>query len=94
MPALGPNPAFIQGLARLVQLALDGPEVNLDQAAALPSTVKLYPQDKWDWGWNNSSEVLNGRLAMVGFSAFLVELISGKWASSRHRPALIFFYSG
>ena len=77
VPALDTNPAFIQGLARLVQQALDGPEVNLDQAAALPSTVKLYPQDKWAWGWNNSSEVWNGRLAMLGFSAFLVELISG-----------------
>ena len=78
VPALDTNPAFIQGLARLVQQALDGPEVNLDQAAALPTTVKLYPQDKWAWGWNNSSEVWNGRLAMLGFSAFLVELISGR----------------
>ncbi len=78
VPALDTNPAFIQGLARLVQQALDGPEVNLDQAAALPTTVKLYPQDKWAWGWNNSSEVWNGRIAMLGFSAFLVELISGR----------------
>ena len=78
VPALDTNPAFIQGLARLVQQALDGPEVNLDQAAALPTTVKLYPQEKWAWGWNNSSEVWNGRLAMLGFSAFLVELISGR----------------
>jgi ferrochelatase len=54
-----------------------GPEVNLDQASQLPNRVKLYPQEKWSWGWNNSSEVWNGRLAMVGFSAFLVELISG-----------------
>ncbi|MCP9908016.1 ferrochelatase, partial [Cyanobium sp. BA5m-21] len=77
VPALDTNPAFIQGLARLVQHALEGPEVNLDQAAALPSTVKLYPQDKWSWGWNNSSEVWNGRLAMLGLSAFLVELIRG-----------------
>jgi len=61
-----------------VQHALEGPEVNLDQAAELPTKVKLYPQDKWAWGWNNSSEVWNGRLAMVGFSAFLLELISGR----------------
>ena len=71
----GPMP---DGLANLVQQALDGPEVNLDQAAALPTQVKLYPQDKWAWGWNNSSEVWNGRLAMLGFSAFLLELISGR----------------
>ena len=68
---------FIQGLADMVASSLEGPEVNLDQAAELPNTVKLYPQEKWEWGWNNSSEVWNGRLAMLGFSAFLLELISG-----------------
>jgi len=68
---------FIQGLADMVASSLEGPEVNLDQAAELPNTVKLYPQEKWEWGWNNSSEVWNGRLAMVGFSAFLLELVSG-----------------
>ena len=78
VPALDTNPAFISGLADLVQRAMAGPEVNLDQAAQLPTKVKLYPQDKWAWGWNNSSEVWNGRLAMVGFSAFLLELISGR----------------
>jgi ferrochelatase len=78
VPALDTDPTFIAGLADLVQEAMAGPEVNLDQAAQLPTKVKLYPQDKWAWGWNNSSEVWNGRLAMVGFSAFLLELISGK----------------
>jgi ferrochelatase len=77
VPALDIDPTFIAGLADLVQEAMAGPEVNLDQAAELPTKVKLYPQDKWAWGWNNSSEVWNGRLAMVGFSAFLLELISG-----------------
>ncbi len=78
VPALNTDPTFIAGLADLVELALEGPEVNLDQAAQLPKKVKLYPQDKWAWGWNNSSEVWNGRLAMLGFSAFLIELLSGK----------------
>jgi ferrochelatase len=78
VPALNTDPIFIGGLADLVQEALEGPEVNLDQAAQLPKKVKLYPQDKWAWGWNNSSEVWNGRLAMLGFSAFLIELLSGK----------------
>jgi ferrochelatase len=78
VPALDTTPSFIEGLAQLVQRALEGPEVNLDQAAALATKVKLYPQDRWAWGWNNSSEVWNGRLAMVGFSAFLLELISGR----------------
>jgi ferrochelatase len=78
VPALNTDPTFIAGLADLVEQALEGPEVNLDQAAQLPKKVKLYPQDKWAWGWNNSSEVWNGRLAMLGFSAFLIELLSGK----------------
>ena len=78
VPALDTTPSFIDGLANLVQHALEGPEVKLDQAAALPTQVKLYPQDKWAWGWNNSSEVWNGRLAMLGFSAFLLELLSGR----------------
>jgi len=77
VPALDTFAPFISGLADLVQDSLDGPEINLDQAASLPKRVKLYPQDKWAWGWNNSSEIWNGRLAMIGFSAFLVELISG-----------------
>jgi ferrochelatase len=78
VPALDTDPAFINALAALVQQSLAGPEVNLDQAAALPTKVKLYPHDKWAWGWNNSSEVWNGRLAMVGFLAFLIELLSGR----------------
>ena len=78
VPALDTDATFITALSDLVQNALAGPEVNLDQAAALPTKVKLYPQDKWAWGWNNSSEVWNGRLAMLGFSAFLLELISGR----------------
>ena len=75
--ALDTYAPFIHGLADMVAASLEGPEVNLDQAAELPTTVKLYPQEKWEWGWNNSSEVWNGRLAMVGFSAFLLELVSG-----------------
>ena len=76
--ALDTYPPFIEGLADLVTTSLDGPEVSLDAAAELPTKVKLYPQEKWEWGWNNSSEVWNGRLAMLGFSAFLLELISGQ----------------
>ena len=78
VPALDTDPTFIESLADLVQESLAGPEVDLDQAAALPARTKLYPQEKWEWGWNNSSEVWNGRLAMLGFSAFLLELVSGQ----------------
>ncbi len=75
--ALDTYPTFINGLADLVISSLEGPEINLDEAARLPAKVKLYPQEKWQWGWNNSSEAWNGRIAMIGFLAFLVELVSG-----------------
>ncbi len=75
--ALDLYPEFIKGLADLVSLSLEGPEINLDEAAKLPAKVKFYPQEKWQWGWNNSSEAWNGRIAMIGFLAFLLEVISG-----------------
>ena len=77
VPALDTDPTFIACLADLVETSMAGPEVNLERAAELPARTKLYPQEKWVWGWNNTSEVWNGRLAMLGFSAFLLELLSG-----------------
>ena len=77
VPALDTYPLFINGLADLVVSCLDGPEVSLDEAANLPEKVKLYPQEKWQWGWNNSSEVWNGRVAMIVFLGILVELFAG-----------------
>tara|TARA_B100000700_G_scaffold327917_1_gene444022 strand:- start:831 stop:2006 length:1176 start_codon:yes stop_codon:yes gene_type:complete len=78
VPALDTNPLFIEGLADLVATCLEGSEISLDEAAKLPDRVKLYPQEKWQWGWNNSSEVWNGRVAMIVFLAFFLELIAGK----------------
>ena len=78
VPALDTDPTFIACLADLVEQSMAGPEVKLEKAASLPARTKLYPQEKWVWGWNNSSEVWNGRLAMLGFSAFLFELLSGR----------------
>ena len=75
--ALDTFPIFIEALADLVASALEGPEINLEQVAKMPVKVKLYPQEKWQWGWNNSSEVWNGRVAMIVFLGFLLELISG-----------------
>ncbi len=77
VPALDTYPTFIEGLADLVGSSLEGPEINLDEAAKLPARVKFYPQERWEWGLNTSSEAWNGRLAMLGFAAFLLELISG-----------------
>ena len=76
--ALDTYPLFIQGLADLISASLKGPEVSLDEVSSLPSGVKLYPQEKWQWGWNNSAEAWNGRIAMFGFLGFLLELIVGK----------------
>ena len=78
VPALNTDPIFIKGLADLVADCLEGPEISLDDAAKLPDRIKLYPQEKWQWGWNNSSEVWNGRVAMIAFLGFLMEFIIGK----------------
>ncbi len=78
VPALDTYPLFIEGLADLVEACLEGSSgISLEQASNLPDRVKLYPQEKWQWGWNNSSEVWNGRVAMVVFLSFLIELIIG-----------------
>ena len=77
MRALDTYPLFIQGLADLVADSLQGPEISLDDAARLPNGVKLYPQEKWQWGWNNSAEVWNGRVAMFVFVICFLELVIG-----------------
>ena len=75
--ALDTYPLFIEGLADLVVECLEGPEIGLDEASKLPNKVKLYPQEKWQWGWNNSSEVWNGRVAMIVFLSFALEFLIG-----------------
>ncbi|AAP99570.1 MULTISPECIES: ferrochelatase [Prochlorococcus] len=75
--ALDTYPLFINGLADLVASCLSGPEISLDEAAKLPEKVKLYPQEKWQWGWNNSAEVWNGRVAMFVFIICFFELVIG-----------------
>ncbi len=39
--------------------------------------MKMYPQEKWQWGLTTAAEVWNGRLAMIGFFGLLIELLSG-----------------
>ena len=75
--ALNTHPTFIEGLSDLVVSCLEGPIINIEKASELPEKVKLYPQEKWQWGWNNSSEVWNGRVAMIVFLILFIELISG-----------------
>ena len=75
--ALNTHPTFIEGLSDLVISCLEGPLINIEEASQLPEKVKLYPQEKWQWGWNNSSEVWNGRVAMIIFLVLFIELILG-----------------
>jgi len=75
--ALNTHPTFIEGLSDLVISCLEGPLVNIEEASQLPEKVKLYPQEKWQCGWNNSSEVWNGRVAMIIFLVLFIELIFG-----------------
>ncbi len=75
--ALDTYPLFISGLADLVNSCLQGYEISLDDAAKLPEKIKLYPQEKWQWGWNNSAEVWNGRVAMFVFIICFLELVIG-----------------
>jgi ferrochelatase len=80
VPALDTDPAFIAALSDLVEQAMAETATNLDQAAELPPKLNPTPQGKWTWGWSNDSELWNGRLAMLGTAAFLMEVIS------RHGP--------
>lgn len=77
VPALNTHPVFINDLADMVIKAINSPSLMLSQVPH-PQKVKLYPQERWEWGMTTAAEVWNGRLAMVGFIALLVELISGQ----------------
>ncbi|WP_414528089.1 ferrochelatase [Nodularia chucula] len=77
--AAAPNthPIFIQALADLVIDALEKPSFKLSQAAQIKKMVKMYPQENWEWGMTTSAEVWNGRIAMLGFIALIIELVTG-----------------
>lgn len=77
VPALDTHPVFINDLAEMVIGALDAPSLKLSEVTDPKTKVKLYPQEKWEWGLTTAAEVWNGRLAMLGFIALMIELISG-----------------
>jgi len=77
VPALNVHPRFIQDLAEAVVQASTSPPVPLNQVINIQKPVKIYPQERWQWGLTPTAEVWNGRLAMVGFIALLVEMITG-----------------
>ena len=75
MPALNTHPLFIQALTHLAVKALNEPPVTFAEAIPSQPTAKLYPpQELWKWGLNQSAEVWNGRFAMLGVIAILLEL--------------------
>jgi protoporphyrin/coproporphyrin ferrochelatase len=77
VPALNTHPVFINDLADMVVSAMNSPSMKLTEVPQMRKTVKMYPQERWEWGMTTAAEVWNGRLAMLGFIALILELISG-----------------
>jgi protoporphyrin/coproporphyrin ferrochelatase len=77
VPALNTHPIFINDLADMVLSAINTPSLKLDEVPQMEKQVKMYPQERWEWGMTTAAEVWNGRLAMLGFIALIVELVSG-----------------
>lgn len=77
VPALNTHPIFIDDLADLVVQAMNTPSLKLAEVPQMRKQVKMYPQERWEWGLTTSAEVWNGRIAMIGFIALIIELISG-----------------
>jgi len=77
VPALNTHPVFIEDLANLVVEAMESPSVKFSEVVRPSKIVKMYPQERWQWGMTTAAEVWNGRLAMLGFVALIVELIAG-----------------
>ena len=78
IPALNTNPVFINALAELVLDALKSPSLKLSQVTQMKKKVKIYPPERWEWGLTTSAEVWNGRIAMLGFIALIIELMTGR----------------
>ncbi|MGF1587650.1 MAG: ferrochelatase [Pleurocapsa sp.] len=77
VPALNVHPGFIDSLANIVVDSLDSPSCSFADVIHPKKNMKMYPQEKWQWGLTTAAEVWNGRLAMLGFIGLLVELLSG-----------------
>ncbi len=77
VPALNAHLGFINDLADLVIETLNAPSLTLAEVTHPEQPVKIYPQERWEWGLTTAAERWNGRLAMIGFIALLIELISG-----------------
>lgn len=78
VPAPNTHPVFINDLADLVVESLDPPQMNLSEVTQIKKNLKMYPQERWEWGMTTAAEVWNGRLAMLGFLALMLELLTGR----------------
>ena len=78
VPALNTYPKFIDDLGNMTVEALNAPPVHFAEVIRPDKKVKMYPQENWEWGMTFAAERWNGRLAMLGFIALMVELISGQ----------------
>lgn len=78
VPALNTHPGFIADLAAMVTESLESPRKLFSDVVQPQKRVKMYPQERSAWGLTPFAEVWNGRLAMVGFLALLLELMSGR----------------
>lgn len=77
VPALNTHSTFIQDLADLTVESLNADPVHFDQVRRPQKKVKMYPQERWEWGLTPTAEVWNGRLAMLGILMLTIELLSG-----------------
>ncbi len=78
VPALNTHPGFIGDLADLVIESLEAPSLKLSEVMHPEKQVKMYPQERWQWGMTTAAEIWNGRLAMLGMVGLLLELITGR----------------
>lgn len=77
VPALNTHPGFIDDMANMVIDALGSPRRLFSDVVHPEKKFKMYPQERSAWGLTPVAEVWNGRLAMLGFFALLLELVSG-----------------
>ncbi len=77
VPALNTHPLFIEALSNLTTQALEQNPLCFNEVTHPKKNMKMYPQEKWEWGLTSAAEVWNGRLAMLGFLGLMVEIISG-----------------
>ncbi|MEG3976491.1 ferrochelatase, partial [Microcoleus sp. herbarium8] len=78
VPALNTHPVFIEALADLVIESIESPSVKFSDVIRPSKRVKMYPQEQWEWGLTTGAEVWNGRVAMIGFIALVIELVTGQ----------------